>query len=151
MLQNSLLLQVYLIVQSMKYLLNSIMYCYWRYHVLSVFEYYCMKISHIIILNETVYAKTYPLLILFWDKNALHLNSNNFQKVIAINFLFSALHTTPFFCGKLYFRVLHMHSADDTRLDTPWGSKPPYLRVGAFKSLQIWCGPVAIDLFCSSS
>ena len=30
-----------------------------------------------------------------------------------------------------------MHSADDTRPDTPWGSKSPCLRVGAFKSLQI--------------
>ena len=69
----------------------------------------------------------FPLLISWWHTNALCLNCNNFQTVMATNILFSALHTTPFFYGKLYFRLLHMHSDDDTRSNTPWGSKPPYL------------------------
>ena len=54
----------------------------------------------IFVIYGTVSAKTYPLLILCWDKNALRLNRNNFQTVIAINILFSELHTTPFFYGK---------------------------------------------------
>ena len=32
--------------------------------------------------------------------------------------------------------VLHKHSADVIRSDTPWGSKPPQLQVGAFKSYE---------------
>ena len=87
----------------------------------------------------TVSAKISHLLILCWGTNALRLNRYNFRTVTAMNIVFSALHTRPVFYGKLFFRVLHMHSADDTRPDTPWGSKPPYLRVGEFKSLHLWC------------
>ena len=88
--------------------------------------------------NWDSFRENFPSFNLCWDKNALRLNRNNFQMVIAINILFSALHTTPYFYRKLYFRVLDMHNADDTRPDTPCGSKPPY-RVGVFKSLQISC------------
>ena len=37
------------------------------------------------------------------------------------------------------------------RSDTLWGSEPPHLQAGAFKSLGFWCyrDPLAIDLFCS--
>ena len=37
------------------------------------------------------------------------------------------------------FGVLHKHSADATRSDTQWGSKPPQIQVGAFKLHQIRC------------
>ena len=45
--------------------------------------------------------------------------------------------TTPFHYGKTYFGALHQFLADATRSDTPWGSKPPHLQVGAFKLIQI--------------
>ena len=61
----------------------------------------------------------------------------NFPPVNAIDLLFSTLHATPFHYRKTYFGALHQFLADITRSDTPWGSKPPHLQVGAFKSLQI--------------
>ena len=51
-------------------------------------------------------------------KNASRVNRYNFPTVNAIDFLFSTL-------------------ADATKSDTPWGSKPPHLQLGEFKSLQI--------------
>ena len=70
-------------------------------------------------------------------KNASPVNRYNFPTVNAIVLLFSTLHTTPFHYGETYFGALHQFLADATRSDTPWGSKPPHLQVGAFKSLQI--------------
>ena len=67
-------------------------------------------------------------------KNALCLNRCNSRTVHAIDFLFSTRHTTPFQYVTLYFGVLHKLCADDTRSDSPWGSKTPYLQVGASKS-----------------
>ena len=66
----------------------------------------------------------------------------HFYTVYAINFLFSTLHTTHHFstCMRKYlFGVLHKLCADITRSNTPWGSKPPHLQVGVFKSLPFWC------------
>ena len=65
------------------------------------------------------------------------MNRYNFRTVIAMNILYSKLHTTPFVYGKIYFGVLHMHDIGDTRSDTPWDSNPQHLPVGALKSLQI--------------
>ena len=67
--------------------------------------------------------------------------------------LFSILHTTPFPYRKTYFGALQQFHADATRLDTPWGSKPPHLQVGVFKSLQIQYVPtrVLLLLMCSVS
>ena len=49
-----------------------------------------------------------------------------------------------------YVCVLHKHSANITRSDASWGSKPPHLRVGAFTH-QIRCvpyrGPVVIECY----
>ena len=70
-------------------------------------------------------------------KIASRLNRYNLPTVNAIDFLFSTLHATPFHYGETYFGALHQFRADATRSDTPWGSKPPHLQVGAFKSLQI--------------
>ena len=69
--------------------------------------------------------------------NASRVNRYNFPTVNSINLLFSTLHTTPFHYGKTYFGALYQFLADVTRSDTPWGSKPPHLQVGAFKLLQI--------------
>ena len=84
-------------------------------------------------------------------KNASRLNRYTFPTVNAIDFLFSTLHTTPFHYGETYFGALHQFLSDVTRSDTPWGSKPPHLQVGAFKSLQIQYvrTGVAIDVFNS--
>ena len=41
--------------------------------------------------------------------------------------------------SKMHFGVLDYIRADVITCDTPWGSKLPYLRVGAVKSLQIRC------------
>ena len=38
----------------------------------------------------------------------------------------------------MYFGTLHKHSADVTRSDTPFGSNPLHLQVGAFNLLLIW-------------
>ena len=65
------------------------------------------------------------------------MNRYNFTTVNAIDVLFSTLHTTPFHYGETYCGVLHQFLADATKSDTTWGSKPPHLQVGAFKSLQI--------------
>ena len=70
-------------------------------------------------------------------QNHSRLNRYNFGTVHAIDFLFSTLHTTPFLYGKIDFGAMHQFLADVTRSDTLWGSKPPHLHVGAFKSLQI--------------
>ena len=67
-------------------------------------------------------------------KMALFLNCYNFRTVRAINFLLSALHTTPFLYGKVHFGVLKMLHASIAMSDTPRGSNSP------FKSFQI---PVA--------
>ena len=64
---------------------------------------------------------------------------NNFVTVNNIDFLFSILHTAPHPYLKIYFSVLHKHSADVTRSDTREVLTPPHLQVGAFKSLQMWC------------
>ena len=72
-------------------------------------------------------------------KNALRLNRYNFRNVNAIDFLFSALHSTPFLYVDLYFRVLHKLRADVMRPDYPWGSKLPHLQVGASNLFQIQC------------
>ena len=86
-------------------------------------------------------------------KNESHLNRYNFRTVKAINVLFSTHHSTPFLYVKIYFSVLHQHSADVSGSDTPWGSKPPHLRVGEFKSFKYLCVgqrcPAAIEQFCS--
>ena len=86
-------------------------------------------------------------------KNASRFNRYNFPTVNAIDLRFSTLHTTPFHYGETYFGVLHQFLADATRSDTPWGSKPPHLQVGAFTPLQTslctYRGPVAIDVFSS--
>ena len=50
-----------------------------------------------------------------YNKNALRLNCYNFLTVNTINFLFSALNTTPFPYGKIHFGTF----------DTPLGSNPP--------------------------
>jgi len=65
------------------------------------------------------------------------MNHYNFPTIIAIDILFSPLHTTPFLYSKMYFGALHYIRADVPTCDTPWGSKLPYLRVGAVKLLQI--------------
>ena len=83
-------------------------------------------------------------------QNASRLNRYNFPTVNAIALLFSTLHTTPFHYGKTYFGVLHQLLTDATRSDTPWGSKPPPLQVGAFKSsVRTYRAPVTIDVFIS--
>ena len=68
--------------------------------------------------------------------NASRVNRYNFSTVNAIDLLFSTLYNTPFYNGKTYCGALHQFLADVTRSDTPWGSKPLHLQVGAFKSLQ---------------
>ena len=70
-------------------------------------------------------------------KNASRVNCYNFPTFNAVDFLFSTLHTTPFRYGETYYGVLHQFLADATKSNTTWGSKPPHLQVGAFKSLQI--------------
>ena len=55
-------------------------------------------------------------------KIAMYLNRNNFRTVKAINFLLSALHTTPFLYGKIHFGVLHLLRARIATSDTPPGS-----------------------------
>ena len=61
--------------------------------------------------------------------------------------LTSTHHTTSF----LYVMWCYAQVRSVKRFDTPWGSKPPHLQVGVFKSLQIWSvrRGVTIDLFCS--
>ena len=80
-------------------------------------------------------------------KNASRSNRYNFPTVNAINLLLSSRHSTPLHYRKKYSGALHQFFADATRSDTPWGSKPPHLQVGAFKSLQIHRDLVAIDVF----
>ena len=75
--------------------------------------------------------------IINYYNNASCVNRYKFPMVNAIDLLFSTLHTTPFPYGKTYFEALHQFLADVMRSDTPWGSKPPHLQVGAFKSCQI--------------
>ena len=70
-------------------------------------------------------------------KNASRLHRYNFPTINAIDILFSPLHTTPFLYSKMHFGVLDYIRAVVPTCDTPWGSKLPYLRVGAVKSLQI--------------
>ena len=73
-------------------------------------------------------------------KTCVALELLYFRTVKAIGLLFSTLHTTPLLCAvKVYFGVLHKHSVDVTRSDTSWGSKPPQLQVGTFKSHQFRC------------
>ena len=53
-------------------------------------------------------------------------------------------------CMCRVFWCLAQHSAEVTRSDTPFGSKPPHLQLAASKSQYVRRGdPVAIDLFCS--
>ena len=94
----------------------------------------CLCIIIVVIINGTVSTKIAPRICY---TNASRLNRYNFPTVNAIDFLFSILHTTPFHYGETYFGALHQFLADAKRSDIPWGSKPPHLQVGAFKSLQI--------------
>ena len=48
-----------------------------------------------------------------------------FQTVCALDFLFSALYTTPFLYAKLHFGVLHLLRVSIATSDTPPGSNPP--------------------------
>ena len=50
---------------------------------------------------------------------------NIFQAVYALDFLFSALHTTPFLYAKIHFEVLNWLRASIATFDTPPGSNPP--------------------------
>ena len=105
-------------------------------------------VVRVIVMYTWVMALRY--IIIIWDrfrkkgpsayyKNALCLNRHNFRTVNVIDFLFSALHSTPFLYVDLYFRVLHQFHADVMRPDYPWGSKLPHLQVGASNSFQILC------------
>ena len=58
-------------------------------------------------------------------KNASRLNRYIFRTVNAINFLFSALYTTPFPYDKIHFGVLHLLRASIATFDTSPGSNPP--------------------------
>ena len=49
---------------------------------------------------------------------------NIFQTVYALDFLFSALHTTPFLYAKIHFGVLHLLRDSIATFDTPPGSNP---------------------------
>ena len=53
-------------------------------------------------------------------KHALRLNCYNFRTVMAIGLIFSTRHTTPLLFVGIYFGVLHKHSADVMRSNTPW-------------------------------
>ena len=61
--------------------------------------------------------------------NKIESTSNSYILITvkAFNFLFVTLHTASFLYGRIYFGVLYKHSANVTRSDTSWGSKPPYL------------------------
>ena len=55
--------------------------------------------------------------------NASCLNRYYFRTVNAVGFLFSIRHATPFHYVEVHFGVLHKHSVDVTRSDTPMGFK----------------------------
>ena len=74
-------------------------------------------VSEKIALRIIIYIKCY--------KNASRLNRYIFRTVNAINFLFSALYTTPFPYDKIHFGVLHLLRASIATFDTPPGSNPP--------------------------
>ena len=78
---------------------------------LSHFIYICettlsRELSHIYIWVS--FRENEPSLYIYKSyKNHSRLNRYNFRTVHAIDFLFSPLHTTPFFYGKILFEVLH--------------------------------------------
>ena len=71
--------------------------------------------------------------------NASRLNHYNFRKLTLFASYFHHFILLVVLRVKVYFGVLHKRSADVTRSDTPWGSKPPQLQVGTFNSHQIRC------------
>ena len=58
-------------------------------------------------------------------KISLRLNHYSVRTVIAIDFLFSILHTIPFLYGKIFLGVLHMLHTSIATFDTPPGPNPP--------------------------
>ena len=72
-----------------------------------------------------IYGTFYEILMLV---NFIYIASNSkryiFKRVCTIDFLFSALHTTPFFYAKIYFGVLHLLRARIATSDTTPGSNP---------------------------
>ena len=81
------------------------------------------------------------------------LNRYTFR-AIDFEFLFLKLRTSPFLYVKLYFGVLHKHSADVMSSDTHWFQNLHILiQMGAFESLKIRCvsrGVLSLlNLFCS--
>ena len=81
--------------------------------------------------------------------NYSRLNRYNFRTVIAIDFLFSTLHTTSFLFGKIDSEVFHLLRASVTTSDTP---NRPQLSAGNaihFNLVYTWKNHVPIDLSCS--
>ena len=72
-----------------------------------------------------IYGTFYEILMLV---NFIYIASNSkryiFKRVCTIDFLFSALHTTPFLYVKIYFGVLHLLRARIATSDTTPGSNP---------------------------
>ena len=75
--------------------------------------------------NIYIYGTFYEILMLV---NFIYIASNSkryiFKRVCTIDFLFSALHTTPFLYAKIYFGVLHLLRARIATSDTTPGSNP---------------------------
>ena len=74
---------------------------------------------------KLTYGTFYEILMLV---NFIYIASNSkryiFKRVCTIDFLFSALHTTPFLYAKIYFGVLHLLRARIATSDTTPGSNP---------------------------
>ena len=72
-----------------------------------------------------IYGTFYEILMLV---NFIYIASNSkryiFKRVCTVDFLFSALHTTPFLYAKIYFGVLHLLRARIATSDTTPGSNP---------------------------
>ena len=59
--------------------------------------------------------------------------------VTAFDSILNTSYVQHHFTKKKYILVTCTSTVPTLRDDTSWGSKPPYLHVGKFKSLQIWC------------
>ena len=100
--------------------------------------------------NKTIYSIWDSLRENVMFRNGSRLNHYNVQTVNAITPHFQRIILHLSSTCILY---LQRHTADVTRYDTPGGSKPSPLQVGAFKSLQfgVYVEGTCIytDSFCS--